>query len=164
MYNGIGLKTPRGSGTSGYVQKNLSFVKPKTQNYDPNALPPKKHVPSDDILLYRSKRQVEVECLEYEEELLSSGDYTEEEVREKVDAFQKRQYARLEDKLQRSKKEVLIEEKQMEMERLREAFGIEKGAKEGRAFNFESEQERGERLARIAEEERKQEKKRVYHR
>lgn len=28
MYNGIGLQTPRGSGTSGYVQKNLSFVKP----------------------------------------------------------------------------------------------------------------------------------------
>jgi hypothetical protein len=28
MYNGIGLQTPRGSGTSGYVQKNLSYVKP----------------------------------------------------------------------------------------------------------------------------------------
>ena len=24
MYNGIGLQTARGSGTSGYVQKNLS--------------------------------------------------------------------------------------------------------------------------------------------
>ena len=31
MYNGIGLTTPRGSGTSGYVQKNLSFVKPNQQ-------------------------------------------------------------------------------------------------------------------------------------
>ena len=29
MYNGIGLLTPRGSGTSGYVQKNLSFVRPQ---------------------------------------------------------------------------------------------------------------------------------------
>jgi hypothetical protein len=28
MYNGIGLQTPRGSGTSGYVQKNLSYIKP----------------------------------------------------------------------------------------------------------------------------------------
>ncbi len=26
MYNGIGLTTPRGSGTSGYVQKNLATV------------------------------------------------------------------------------------------------------------------------------------------
>lgn len=25
MYNGIGLQTARGSGTSGYVQKNLSY-------------------------------------------------------------------------------------------------------------------------------------------
>jgi serine/arginine repetitive matrix protein 2 len=31
MYNGIGLQTARGSGTSGYVQKNLSFVKPFKQ-------------------------------------------------------------------------------------------------------------------------------------
>lgn len=27
MYNGIGLQTPRGSGTSGYIQRNLSVVK-----------------------------------------------------------------------------------------------------------------------------------------
>nr|6QDV_R Chain R, Serine/arginine repetitive matrix protein 2 [Homo sapiens] len=26
MYNGIGLPTPRGSGTNGYVQRNLSLV------------------------------------------------------------------------------------------------------------------------------------------
>ena len=31
MYNGIGLTTARGSGTSGYVQKNLSHVKPYAQ-------------------------------------------------------------------------------------------------------------------------------------
>ena len=29
MYNGIGLNTVRGSGTNGYVQKNLSFVRNK---------------------------------------------------------------------------------------------------------------------------------------
>ena len=34
MYNGIGLTTPRGSGTSGYVQKNLSFVKPQKSRED----------------------------------------------------------------------------------------------------------------------------------
>lgn len=27
MYNGIGLQTARGSGTNGYVQRNLSFIK-----------------------------------------------------------------------------------------------------------------------------------------
>ena len=29
MYNGIGLTTQRGSGTNGYVQRNLSFVREK---------------------------------------------------------------------------------------------------------------------------------------
>jgi serine/arginine repetitive matrix protein 2 len=37
MYNGVGLQTARGSGTSGYVQKNLSYVmpgaKPKNMDY-----------------------------------------------------------------------------------------------------------------------------------
>ena len=28
MYNGIGLRTVRGSGTNGYVQRNLSYVRP----------------------------------------------------------------------------------------------------------------------------------------
>jgi len=28
MYNGIGLPTPRGSGTSGYIQRNLAYIKP----------------------------------------------------------------------------------------------------------------------------------------
>ena len=28
MYNGIGLQTPRGSGTSGHVQKNRGYVPP----------------------------------------------------------------------------------------------------------------------------------------
>jgi serine/arginine repetitive matrix protein 2 len=37
MYNGVGLTTARGSGTSGYVQKNLSHIlpgsKPKQMDY-----------------------------------------------------------------------------------------------------------------------------------
>ena len=32
MYNGIGLQTSRGSGTSGHVQKNLSTNVKKLQN------------------------------------------------------------------------------------------------------------------------------------
>jgi hypothetical protein len=36
MYNGVGLQTARGSGTSGYVQKNMSYVLPgaKVKNQD----------------------------------------------------------------------------------------------------------------------------------
>ena len=32
MYNGIGLQTPRGSGTSGYIQSNVSLNQKKPQN------------------------------------------------------------------------------------------------------------------------------------
>ena len=49
MYNGIGLRTVRGSGTNGYVQRNLSHVRPERQrrfqefkNADLNPPAPKK--------------------------------------------------------------------------------------------------------------------------
>jgi serine/arginine repetitive matrix protein 2 len=37
MYNGIGLTTARGSGTSGYVQKNLSAVSKQKRKPDSHA-------------------------------------------------------------------------------------------------------------------------------
>lgn len=78
MYNGLGLRTPRGSGTNGYVQRNLSFAKPKLPHtnyqYDQEAPRPARR-PNADVLLHRSKRQIEVECLLYEEELKDSGKY-----------------------------------------------------------------------------------------
>lgn len=75
MYNGLGLRTPRGSGTNGFVQRNLSFARPKiSNNFQYDQLPSKSsRKPSLDILLHQSKRQIEVECLQYEEELLESG-------------------------------------------------------------------------------------------
>ncbi|KAL0447744.1 UNVERIFIED_CONTAM: Serine/arginine repetitive matrix protein 2 [Sesamum latifolium] len=33
MYNGIGIHTPRGSGTNGYAQRSKFFLKPKTNTY-----------------------------------------------------------------------------------------------------------------------------------
>jgi len=34
MFNGIGLPTPRGSGTSGYIQKNISYIKQQLKSRD----------------------------------------------------------------------------------------------------------------------------------
>lgn len=76
MYNGIGLKTARGTGTNGYVQKNLSFIKPKhlqqarsDYKYDEHAttVPAKK--PTEEVLKHTSRRQVENDLLEYRERL-----------------------------------------------------------------------------------------------
>jgi len=74
MYNGIGLGTARGSGTNGYVTRNLSFVKPQNGGFKPydysKAEPARKsRKPNDDVLLHKSKRQIEVECLELREQL-----------------------------------------------------------------------------------------------
>lgn len=76
MYNGIGLGTARGSGTNGYVTRNLSFVKPKNASFKPYdyskaATAKRSRAPNDDVLLHKSKRQIEVECLELRERLES---------------------------------------------------------------------------------------------
>lgn len=77
MYNGIGLNTPRGSGTSGYVQKNLAFVRQKqmTNNYKEilqkfkeNPAPTKKRA-NQDIIEHELKHKIEVELFTYAEEL-----------------------------------------------------------------------------------------------
>lgn len=87
MYNGIGLRTARGTGTNGYVQKNLSFIKPKDPNYKFNAtgstisareaeeLKPIKagKKPKDEVLLHNNRRRVENDLLEYRESLESSN-------------------------------------------------------------------------------------------
>lgn len=80
MYNGIGLQTARGSGTNGYVQKNLSFVRViksqvdyKTEDeirrFESEYIRP----PNMEILEHHRKRQIEVRCLELEEKLEKKG-------------------------------------------------------------------------------------------
>lgn len=81
MYNGIGLTTPRGSGTNGHVQRNFAFVRPSksdsvnyrneddimkleaTTNRQPNL----------EILDHERKRKIEVKCAELEEVLETQG-------------------------------------------------------------------------------------------
>jgi serine/arginine repetitive matrix protein 2 len=70
MYNGVGLQTARGSGTSGFVQRNLSHLlpgqKPKLSDYGTELkqrlkenplLPPKE--PNAEILEHERKRKIE---------------------------------------------------------------------------------------------------------
>ncbi|KAJ1678630.1 RNA-splicing factor, partial [Spiromyces aspiralis] len=72
MYNGIGLPTPRGSGTNGYVTRNLSTLRTR-QDFagKPSDMlePPKPKRIDKDILLHEMKRQVEIKCMELMDEL-----------------------------------------------------------------------------------------------
>lgn len=73
MYNGIGLLTPRGSGTNGYVQKNISHVHQKVQRIDytrqdlqrPSQVQKK---PDKDIIEHQHKRQIELQVLQWMED------------------------------------------------------------------------------------------------
>ncbi|XVF24565.1 hypothetical protein REPUB_Repub13aG0139100 [Reevesia pubescens] len=92
MYNGIGLTTPRGSGTNGYIQNNKFFVKPKTNRVTDATKPfeagqgtagltTKK--PNKDILDHDRKRQIELKLVILEDKLTEQG-YTESEIADKL--------------------------------------------------------------------------------
>lgn len=92
MYNGIGLTTPRGSGTNGYIQSNKFFVRPKTNRVtDANrpfedgqgtaGLTTKK--PNKEILEHDRKRQIELRLVVLEDKLTEQG-YTDSEITDKL--------------------------------------------------------------------------------
>ncbi|CAG8604138.1 6891_t:CDS:2, partial [Acaulospora colombiana] len=71
-----GLTTPRGSGTNGYVVRNLSHLRSHDTAADRAAMepPPMKHrEPDKDILEHERKRKVEVACLELRDKLEDEG-------------------------------------------------------------------------------------------
>lgn len=85
MYNGIGLQTARGSGTNGYVQRNLSSIVSKKRKVDyqneRDRLIEKPFISrplNTDIAEHKRKREIENKCLEYEERLKEKGVDAEE--------------------------------------------------------------------------------------
>nr|CDS33199.1 Pre mRNA splicing factor cwc 21 [Hymenolepis microstoma]CUU00379.1 Pre mRNA splicing factor cwc 21 [Hymenolepis microstoma]CUU00380.1 Pre mRNA splicing factor cwc 21 [Hymenolepis microstoma] len=103
MYNGIGLPTPRGSGTNGYVQRNLAFLttykdkinyKTDEEVKHTDAVPFKE--PNKEILMHEKKRKVEVKCLELQMQMEDQG-YTEDEIQCKVSALRKDLLSKLTD-------------------------------------------------------------------
>ena len=80
MYNGIGLATSRGTATSGYVQRNLAFVRPKTkretfeqQRAAQAAQAPEVRRPNAAIIEHERRRKVETKVFELGETLRSQS-------------------------------------------------------------------------------------------
>lgn len=99
MSSNVGLATPRGSGTSGYVQRNLSHLKPRSAPYPPpGSLPssslssagPRVRKPDQSILLHAKKREIEVSCLTLRDALEEAGALNEDEIDERVDELRKK--------------------------------------------------------------------------
>jgi serine/arginine repetitive matrix protein 2 len=71
MHNGIGLATPRGTATNGYVQRNIAYKPAHKQkrNFDTEEIaPPKERKPNQAILEHQRKREVELKLTEWAEE------------------------------------------------------------------------------------------------
>lgn len=83
MSSNVGLTTPRGSGTSGYVQRNLSYLRPRdttTNNsssaYDSESQDRYRHQqrqPDQQILNHDRLREVEVKVFELRDRLEDEG-------------------------------------------------------------------------------------------
>lgn len=80
MYNGIGLPTPRGSGTNGHVQRNWALVKPrdrdktyKSEQELATLDAASNRQPNKEILDHERKRKIELKCAEFAEILEEQG-------------------------------------------------------------------------------------------
>ncbi|KAL1960048.1 hypothetical protein VTO42DRAFT_220 [Malbranchea cinnamomea] len=127
MSDNVGLPTPRGSGTSGYVQRNLSRLKPRDSGYGstPSYGPPgsdagkdtfKQRQPDRQILEHDRRRQIEVRVLEERERL--------EEENEKIDeeGNEDEQSDKFDEKVEKEKKKKRVKLSEEEIEERLEAL------------------------------------------
>lgn len=107
-------------------------------------------------MLHRSKREIELECLEYREELEAAGGHDKDEMESLIAKLREKLLRRLEERVERMQDGAVKQAKDKEMERMRDAFGIKEEQPEGQAFKFETDKQRQERIAK-AEDERRHE-------
>ncbi|KAH6687437.1 cwf21 domain-containing protein, partial [Plectosphaerella plurivora] len=101
MSENVGLSTPRGSGTSGYVQRNLAHMKPRdyANPYPKNvdALRHRQRQPDKEILEHDRKREVEVKVFELRDKL-EEEEVDEDEIEEKCAELRKKLLAEMDSK------------------------------------------------------------------
>lgn len=147
MYNGIGLPTPRGSGTSGYVQKNYAYTnKPRLhQDYQKELeaikanppKPPKK--PNSEIIAHEQKRQIEIKLITFKQQL-EEEELPQEEVERRVCAARKHLHNKLSEAplMSENTSHHKALQKEKDLQNLREAFKISEDYQPGSAFDFEA--------------------------
>lgn len=149
MYNNIGLQTARGSGTNGYVQRNLSLLRSRKEKVEYHTQQDvdmleqmNTRKPNQEILEHERKRQVELKCMELQDMMEEQG-YNENEILTKVEEL-RRILAEKESVTAKDKKEgkanitethQLAEATEEKNARMKEALGIKDGYKDGSSFN-----------------------------
>jgi serine/arginine repetitive matrix protein 2 len=161
MYNGIGLRTVRGSGTNGYVQRNLSYVNASrtrqtlarnqrggsSGDFGGRGGGKSRPPPNAEILAHEQKRKVELELLEMSLEMEDRG-CDPEEIQDKVKRERERLLARLNDVGGRDKPKdaesshARQRRKDEENRRIKDAFGIATDYVAGESFDPEMQERR----------------------
>ncbi|RSM17928.1 Pre-mRNA-splicing factor CWC21 [Fusarium ambrosium] len=98
MSDNVGLSTPRGSGTSGYVQRNLAHIKPRDYGApypkDLDSLRHKQRQPDKGILEHDRKREVEVKVFDLRDQL-EEEEVDEEEIDRRCDELRQKLLAEM---------------------------------------------------------------------
>lgn len=96
MYNGIGLPTPRGSGTNGYIERNLAHVK-KNQSRPKIVNEPDQNINESrdmEIVNHERKRKIEAKCFKMRLQLEEDG-LREEAIEREVNLYRQEELERL---------------------------------------------------------------------
>jgi hypothetical protein len=161
MSANVGLSTPRGSGTSGYVQRNLSHLKPRDQAapYNIDDRKHKQRKPDPEILEHERRRKIEAEVFELRDKLEEEG-VEEDEIDSQCDTLRKKlegESERARDKgtdargLKSHQVHDLAKAKIEETERLRRALGIREDYEEGGHWKRQEERLREELVEKTRE-------------
>ncbi|GAB7365415.1 hypothetical protein MBLNU230_g6493t1 [Neophaeotheca triangularis] len=177
MSDNVGLTTPRGSGTSGYVQRNTAHLKPRDfhkpypggPNRTNDKEQPKKYIqrkPDAAILEHNRLRAIESKVFALRDELEEEGKLGEEEIEERCEGLRKELSAKGVESVDGSaggkgRKEdahELARRKIEESERFRKALGVREDYEEG-GYWKRKEEVQEERRRRDEEGERKGEER-----
>ncbi|KAL8708727.1 MAG: hypothetical protein Q9220_006453 [cf. Caloplaca sp. 1 TL-2023] len=142
MSSNVGLSTPRGSGTSGYVQRNLSNLRPSSQYAPyPTSLPAhRQRQPNAEILEHDRLRAIEAQVFDLRDKLEDEAVLSDEEIDTRCDELREKLLSEGEGEgkdtrggkgLKRHQVHELAKAKIEESEKLRRALGIREDYEEG---------------------------------
>ncbi|EMF15802.1 cwf21-domain-containing protein [Sphaerulina musiva SO2202] len=140
MSSNVGLSTPRGSGTSGFVQRNSANLRPrddvKPYPTDIDSIRHRQRQPDKEILEHEQKREIEVKVFQLRDKLEDEG-VDEDEIDDQCDALRKKLGKEQNGRgpnakgLKSHQVHELARAKIDESEKLRKALGIGKDYEEG---------------------------------
>ena len=101
MYQYVGLETTKGSGTNGYIQKSLAYIKKKEyqpggyksiiEKFKEQPAPTKRKI-NNEIIEHEMKYKIESELYDLSEKLKNEGKLNEKEIEEKINKKRKEMY------------------------------------------------------------------------